>query len=330
MSQESEVRSQESESVDGTLSDRSSLISHPSSFIYPPSSLTAIQGWMQTVIMHPEGVVAGVQSQEAQQHLAVSADDLEMVIGRSRQLTSEERLGIYHNAYFARLLECLRNIYPMLVKTLGDEAFDALAIGYLQTHPSQSYTLDCLGDHLGDYLAMTRPDLDDDGQPTETWPDFLIDLARLEWNIGEVFDGPGVEGQITLDADQLLAIDADHWPAVRLLPAPCLRTLAFQFPVNDYFTALRQAGAGDELPPLPDREDTWLALSRHDFVVRRHALDRAQFVLLTSLMGGERIGEAIASVAAAAEINFDELADRLQSWFRTWTAAGLFVGLAYA
>ena len=309
-------------------SNSKSKILNPKSDPSHPSSLASTQRWMQAVITHPDGVIAGTASQEAQQHLAVSAEELQTVIGRSRHLSSEARLGIYHNAYFARLLECLRNIYPMLAKTLGDEAFDALAIGYLQTHPSQSYTLDRLGDQLGNYLAKTRPDLDDDCQPTETWPDFLIDLARLEWNIGEVFDGPGVEGETTLGAEALLAIDADHWPAVRFLAAPCLRTLAFQFPVNDYFTALRQAGEGDDLPSLPDREPTWLALSRCEFVVRRHALDRAQYELLTSLINGEPIGEAISGVAAVATADFDELADRLQSWFRIWTAAGFFIGLA--
>jgi hypothetical protein len=307
-----------------------SKIQNPKSPLSYPSCLSEVQRWMQAVITHPDGVLAGTQSDAARQHLEVAPEDLQAVIARSRNQTSEERLAIYHNAYFARLLECLRNIYPMVAKTLGEEAFDALAVGYLQSYPSHSYTLDRLGDRFASYLAETRPDLDRAGQPTETWPDFMIDLARLEWNIGEVFDGPGVEGQATLSAEQLLAIDADRWPAVRLMPAPCLRLLSFEFQVNDYFTALRQSGDDADPPPLPQPEGSWLALWRRDFVVRRHALDREQYELLTALMSAQPIGVAIEQFAATAITNLDELAGRLQSWFRTWTAAGFFVALAEA
>ncbi|HEV3344003.1 MAG TPA: DNA-binding domain-containing protein [Pirellulales bacterium] len=293
-----------------------------------PSSLASVQRWMQAVIMHPDGVAAGTQSEEARQHLDVSADNLEEIIGRSRNLTSDQRLEIYHNAYFSRLLECLRNIYPMVAKTLGEEIFDGLAVGYLHSHPSGSYTLDRLGDEFPRYLHASRPDLDDAGEPTETWPDFLIDLAGLEWNIGEVFDGPGVEGQATLGSEQLLGMDATRWPDVRLVPAPCLRLLPFRFPVNDYFTSLRQAADDAEPPSVPEPAESWLALSRREFVVRRHALEKAQYELLTSLVSGRTIGAAIEQLAATATVDFDRLADHLQGWFRIWTAAGFFLGLA--
>jgi hypothetical protein len=291
------------------------------------SSLASVQRWMQAVIMHPDGVAAGTQSEEARQHIEVSPGELEQVVSRSRNLTSEERLEIYHYAYFSRLLECLRNIYPMVAKTLGEEIFDALAIGYLHSHPSGSYTLDRLGDNFPRYLHESRPDLDDAGEPSETWPDFLIDLARLEWNIGEVFDGPGVEGQTTLGTEQLLGMDPNRWPEVRLSPAPCLRLLSFRFPVNDYFTSLRQAADDAGLPSIPQPAESWLALSRRDFVVRRHALEVAQYELLASLAGGQTIGAGIEQLAAKATVDFDRLADQLQEWFRTWTAAGFFMGL---
>jgi hypothetical protein len=289
------------------------------------ASLASLQHWMQAVIMHPEGVEAGAESAEARRYLEAADNGCEAVIVPSRSLTSAERLSIYHNAYFARLLECVRSIYPMLSKTVGEEAFDALAMGYLESHPSRSYTLDRLGDHFALYLSKTRPDLDEAGQPTEQWPDFLMDLARLEWAIGEVFDGQGTEGQATLSSELLLGIDARRWATARLVPAPCVRTLEFQFPVNDYFTALRGLAADAEVPDLPPARPTWLALSRRDFVVRRHPLDHAQYQLLTALLAGQPIGAAIERLADNSTIEFEQLASQLRDWFRTWTSAGFFV-----
>lgn len=290
-------------------------------------TLSALQHWMQAVIMHPEGIESGLESDEARRQIAVEPGECERVIARSQNLTSIERLAIYQNAYFARLLECMRSIFPQVARTIGEEAFDALAVGYLQACPSQSYTLDALGDRFAAFLDETRPDRDEDGQPTEEWPDFLIDLATLEWEIAQVFDGPGIENQPTLTAEQLREVGPQEWPRVRLRAAPCLRLLSLRFPVNEYFTQLRDLPAEAEPPEIPPGEPSWLALSRKDFVVRRHALSQPQYELLAALIAGQEIGEAIARLASVADTNLDTLATQLDEWFRTWVAAGFFIGL---
>ncbi len=73
----------------------------------------------------------------------------------------------------------------------------------------------------------------------------MIDLARLERAVNEVFDGPGVEGQPLLDLARLVAISPQHWPATCLVCVLCLRVVELQFPVNDYFTAVRLGPTGD-------------------------------------------------------------------------------------
>src|SRR5260370_15904159 len=132
--------------------------------------------------MTPHGVHAGVGSDDARRAIDVSAEAVEGVVTRSRSLTALERLDIYHRAYFARLVECLRDEFPVLVHALGEDAFDAFALNYLQRYPSRSYTLNHLGTRFPHYLAETRPD---DGDAL-SWPDFLIDLATLELTFGEV------------------------------------------------------------------------------------------------------------------------------------------------
>src|SRR6185437_11506395 len=76
------------------------------------SPLARLQRWMQAVITHPGGVAEGAASDDARRHLADSPSGIEQVISRSQRLTSEERLAIYSHAYFARLLECLRAVFP--------------------------------------------------------------------------------------------------------------------------------------------------------------------------------------------------------------------------
>src|SRR5260370_10903967 len=203
----------------------------------PPRDLGHIQRWMQAVLMHPVGAAEGIGSSEARHCIDVGPGEAEQVITRSRALTALERLGIYGYAYYARLLECVREEFPVLMHALTQEVFDAFAVGYLQVYPSRSYTLLQLGANFPRYLAETRPeDGGGEGLPA-AWPDFLIHLATLELTFNEVFDGPGAEGEHLLDADRLRTIPPERLLEARLASVPCLRLLALHYPGHQYLTA---------------------------------------------------------------------------------------------
>ncbi|MCI0744003.1 MAG: DNA-binding domain-containing protein [Verrucomicrobia subdivision 3 bacterium] len=304
----------------------------------PPESgeVSRVQRWFQAVVSHPDGVEAGTDSAEAQRLIQLAPGELEKVITRSRALSAAERLAIYANAYHTRLIECVGEVFPMLKRVLGEEAFDGFAFGYLQDYPPRSYTLNELGRHFPRYLQETRPAPDDaqseparavssNGKPAvvENWPDFLIDLARLEWAIYEVFDGPGVEGQTLLHAADLLDVSPERWPQAQLQPVPCLQLLTTRFPVNDYYTALRKAKP-DEAVPIPLPGESFVALTRRQFIVRRYNLSRTEFELLRAIKEELTIGQAIERAALTAKVEVDQLAADLKLWFRNWTAEGFF------
>jgi hypothetical protein len=281
--------------------------------------LDVVQQWFQAVVTHPGGVAEGAAAGEAQGLIRLDRGQLETVVRRSRNLTAEERLSIYANAYWARLLECLGDCFPVLRTALGEEVFDGFAFEYLQRYPSRSYTLDRLGERFPQFLDETRP-------PDSDWPDFLIDLARLEWTLAKVFDGPGVEGQLLLSHDDLQGVPPERFAAARLVPVVCLRLLAFRYPVNAYYTAVRHAEEGEEIP-LPEPAEELVAILRRDFVVRRYTLSRPQKALLEAVLAGAPVGEALAAAAAASDLEDDALAASLQEWFRFWTAEGFFQSL---
>lgn len=292
--------------------------------------LSTVQRWFQAVITNPRGVDAGVESEDASVLLPLSRDELEQMVTRSARVSARDRLAIYANAYYARLVECLGDSFPVLKRTLGEDLFGAFAFDYLQRHPSHSYTLNRLGDGFAAYLAETRPDRqgndatanDNDAQ----WPDFLIDLARFEQALAEVFDGPGIEGRRTVQAEDLESVPLEQWPSVRVETVPCLRLLATRFPINAYFTEARQAQADAELrPPLP--QDAYAAITRRDYIVRRHELSHAQYRLLRALQDGHTLGEAIEEAAAVYEGADDEFERSLGRWFLDWTRARFFLAV---
>ncbi|TWT38339.1 HvfC/BufC N-terminal domain-containing protein [Blastopirellula retiformator] len=284
-----------------------------------PVQLAKLQRWMQSVISCPGGVSTGVDADAARQWIDVSSEQIEQVIEPSEKRTSLQRLQVYGNAYFARLVECMREQFPALVETLGQELFDGFALDYLDKRPSTSYTLSRLADRFVEHLDATRP-ATEDGEPG--WADFLIDLASFEWNVAQTFDGPGAEESGVISPDDLARVALDEWPECRLIAAPCLNLHAYRFAVNDYFTAFR---AGEPLS-IPAAKPTWLALSRRDYVVRRVPLVQGEFLLLQSLMQGETVGDSIEQAAQQTD-DIDALARQLPDWFRRFAHEGFFVQL---
>lgn len=236
---------------------------------------------------------------------------LDLAILPSRRQTAVERMAVYSSAYFARLLEVLRELFPCLRYAIGDELFDTFAVEYLQAHPPASYTLHRLADRYADFLEATRP-ADDHSLA------FVVDLARLEHAIDQVFDGPGPE-----TGSKILSAGGGVADGGRLSLVPGLRLLAFRFPVSSYFTAWK---AGHQ-PEWPAADAQFVALLRRDYIVRRHELSSVQFELLGYIAAGQSLEDSLAAIAAHAS-SIDGLAGDVQRWFTRWSASGFFAGVA--
>ncbi len=278
---------------------------------------------MQAVIVHPLGVEHGIASTDARQHLDVEPADVEQVVTRSKALSAVDRLAIYGYAYYARLLECLKEEFPAVLHAVGEEAFDSFALGYLQKYPSRSYTLFELGANFPKYLQETRPP---DGEPAgeeaadDSWIQFVIDLATFERTVGEIFDGPGPEDGSLLSLEALSALGSEQFLGARLVPVECLRLLVLRFPVDRFYAAARRKE--EAVPPEP--AETFLAVTRMNYTVCHHHVSRAAYELLCAILAGEPLAEAIERAATSAPAAEDELAANLQNWFSAWAARGYF------
>lgn len=290
-----------------------------------PRNLDQIQHWMQTIISWPGGVEDGIASEAAQSKIPLEHDALETIITRSSQLTSLERIRIYANAYYARLLECLSEEFPALVSAMGKQAFGVFCMEYLQQYPSTSYTLGDLGARFPQFLREQRPPAEA-GEDEVNWTDFLIELATLERVYSEVFDGPGIEQETLLSAETLSSVAPEDWPGLTLKMAPCFRLLQFQFPVHEFITNARKG----DTPSIPAQQTTCLAITRRNFVVRREAVTPAEYFLLARLHEGLQVGEAITRFAESGLMEPDEIFGQLHHWFKHWTTSAYFIEVCHA
>lgn len=272
-------------------------------------TLPALQRWMLAAITDPQGVAHALATDRTQRILPVAPQQLAQVILPGPQQTPLARLEIYHTAYFARLLEVLRGLFPCLRYAVGDDVFDAWMAEYVRACPPGSYTLARLADRLPEFLEASCP---------SAWGRFAVELAQLEQAIDRVFDGPGPEGLPPLILPQRPSAD------VRLRLAPGLELHAFRYPVSRYYSAFRQG----EHPAWPAEERQWVALVRRDYIVRRYELSEPQFALLAALAGGSSLEDAMkATVAALGDALPDDLPAQVHRWFAFWASQRLFVAV---
>lgn len=247
-----------------------------------PDSLQSVQHWMQSVIMRTG-----------------AANDSTPLLNDSPRLSATRRLGIYRFAYQARLCECLENEFPVLRRTVGEDAFRQLSVGYVRQFPSASYTLGRLSEHFVGYLRDTRPPRSTAEAEAPDWADYVIDLATLEHTVNQVFDGPGAETQRHIRAEDLARIAPDASLNVRFDCDPSLRLLVLRFPVHRQLRADRREAVSHHAQP----QQTRLAVFRREYAVRWVPLSLVEFELLRRLAAGETLGNAVAAAASLNQID---------------------------
>jgi Uncharacterized protein conserved in bacteria (DUF2063). len=253
---------------------------------------------MQAVVTHPGDVYEAVEA------AAIGVDSLVLP---SRTLQPIQRVGIYHGMYMMRMIEALAIDYEALTHFMGEHAFSHLVREYVLRFPSRSYTLNRLGDHLPEFIAIS---------PLKRRK-FLGDLARLELAMTQVFEEAAAE---PLPVDAIASVPTDRIEALRFTPIPGLRLLAFDYDANAAFQAFRE-----ERDVKPQRMKSYLAVHRRDYSVYRMPLSREAFSFLGFLISGQAIGSAIISFRR----RFRRMPEQQEvfTWFRDWSAAGLFAAL---
>lgn len=278
--------------------------------------LGALQRWLLDVVTHPASVSQGVV-RAAENVASRSAHDAASLIDGGR-LPAVERLAVYRNGYFARLIECLADDYPAVRDALGEEVFEALCKDFIVSHPPHSASLNHYGAPFAAYCASRR----------DCWCGVVADLARLEW---------ALVGAIHADAERVLLAEAlarlapEDWQRVRLRPSPTLRVLALEYPVNRHYQA-RAEGAAPSLGLR--RRRNLLAVCRRDTDLWRVPIAPVLGPVLSALCAGEPLPNAMALIAHAPERNGEvrgEVGARLLGQVRAalsdWVRCGFFAGV---
>ena len=239
------------------------------------------------------------------------ASAIEAYIADTPPLTKEARLGIYRHAYVTRLIEALRDCYPVLHQILGDDDFEALGTAFVRAHPSVHRSIRWYGCELAAFLRAEPPFAE---QP------ILAEIACFEWRLAESFDSADTG---VLDRGALAGVDPADWADLTFRFHPSVQRLSFEWNTIAVWKAL----SADEVPPAPERSAgavEWL-LWRRDLENYFRSLDSVEATALDAALGGSHFAQICGVLAL--ELPDDEVPLRAASLVATWLDGGLLTGL---
>ncbi|MGK2913509.1 MAG: HvfC/BufC N-terminal domain-containing protein [Porticoccaceae bacterium] len=180
-----------------------------------------------------------------QQFLLDPRQPVEHLIAANARMPPATQVGVYAEAYRARLAEALDADFAGLHAYLGDDEFERLVHAYLADHPSRHFSLRWFGLYLADFLAANLP--------YSEHPD-ISEMARFEWAQCDAFDAPDTA---VIGMAEFAAIAALQWPELRLGFHPSLVRLDLHANVPALWLALN---AGESPPALErlDQPQPWL------------------------------------------------------------------------
>jgi len=278
--------------------------------------LKNLQSLLYRLITAPEGVAAGLGAERPPG--PETPDDLEHVIESDDRLSAVERLEIYANAYFYRILDCLKEDFPATLATLGADNFHNLITGYLIEYPPTEPSISDAGRHLSEFLRHHPM-----RAMRERWP-FIAELARLERTLIEVFHAAEAE---PLGAEAMRSVAPEDWPALAMRTHPALAIVDCEWRVDELLREVEAAaGKPDEPRGAPAHAPVSVLMWRHNSRVHYRALERPERAALGLASAGASfaaICEAVAAVCVADDaVAPVALINRLLA---RWVGEGLLV-----
>jgi hypothetical protein len=219
---------------------------------------------------------------------------------------ASSRLAVYHHAYRAQLLDCLRDTFERVWAWLGDTGFEAAARRYIESHPPRSWTLSAYGDDFDRTLSGLYPD---DREVAE--------LAWLDWSLRRAFDG---RDATPVAPSALSDIDWDH-AILRLVPTLRMRSITTNCAA--IWTALSEKNKPPAAARL--RAPTALRVWRKEFAPHFRAVDSIEQHVLLMACDGASFAAICTAIAERTEP--DRAPEAAGALLAGWLQDGLIIAV---
>lgn len=195
----------------------------------------------------------------------------------SGPIDKQTRLDIYSNAYKLRLRGVIDTDHEILSYYLGDELFDRLVEGYIQTHPSNHTSLRDFCKDLPKYLENNAPFKD---HPV------IAELARFEQTLLFAFDANDADTSNMLALNKL---STEDWPNIKIRFHPSMQLFECHYNCIDIWQALKKQAT----PPSAHKLEysAWVVWRNNQKITEFRSLELSELVSIKTFLKGGTLSE---------------------------------------
>jgi len=229
----------------------------------------------------------------------------------SPTLKPAERIQIYNQQYWWRLMGILQDIFPTLLRLFGSFEFNqVIATPYLDKYPPQHWSLNKLGDRLVNWIEEEYHAKD---------KQVVHELAKIDWAFNDQFftaHYPPLDASKAENPDDLL-----HQP-MTLQPHVHLFTLERDFFAlrEEFLKHPAEYWVENDFPKLPPKEKCTFVLYRNSHQSSEvKKVTFAELHFLSQFESAKTIDQACQWLEEQPNAVCEEAAAHLQEWLQSWT-----------
>lgn len=280
----------------------------------PSYQLKSTQEWFAGIITNRLGENEAIQPYSP--HGCLIAEEAAKYIIPSPTLLPHQRMQIYNQQYWWRLLNTLHDNFPLVTRLFGRHAFnEKIGIPYLLIYPPNHWSLSALGERLPKWVEEYYREPDQS---------LVLNSSHLDWAfmascIAPHFPVPKFTQMIQENPESMASQIFYLQPHISLFT---WNYDLFTFRTNflkqddDYWMDHR-------FPALPKGKKYFFALYRniHNKLAWRE-IKKEEFILLQRFKMGTSITDVCEYIESQEPSIYEYAVNHLQQWLQEWAQAG--------
>jgi hypothetical protein len=193
--------------------------------------------------------------------------------------SAKQRLQIYRNHSLVTLTDSLKNIYPTILRLVGEDFFNAAARKFIVETPPVNGDLHEFGGNFADFW--------DKFIPAQTMP-YLSSVAHLEWALHQAYYAAS---SAAFNITRLKSVPQEKYGFIKFKLHPSYRLLEFSFPVLEIWQMCQEQNTPEYNIDLSSGGQKILVI-RPELSVDILKLTAGEFAFLSALSAGEEFAQA--------------------------------------
>lgn len=287
----------------------------PVNFLHQtPPHLQSMQEWFASIITQPLGKKDTIRARTP--HGTLIAEEAYRYVTPSPTLRPHQRMQIYNQQYWWRLLNTLHANFPLITRLFGYHAFnEKIGIPFLLKYPPNHWSINLVGQHLPRWIEDCYKAAD---------RSLVFNGALLDWACMESLILPQSP---PLNLSKIISNNPEDLLTTLFYLQPHITLFSWEY---DLFTFRENFLKHSPEYWLENRFPSLSKGKAYHFILYRNGnhnlawreISKGEFTLLDRFKLGATMENACEYIESQESSLYTEVIENLQKWLQDWTQAG--------